>query len=648
MAKQSEELAWRVGGPQGSGVDTAAGIFQRACALGGLYVFGRREYFSNIKGRHSYYDVRIAHHPVTSHRESVDLLTTFEPESLTRHALAVVPGGGIILNAKDVDVPFSRLTFLEDRARQDLEAYLETRGLPKTTAGLIEDARRRGVQIYPIPYGEITAELGRRLGIPKAIADRTLNTIAVAISAALLEFPAEFVIRGIEKTWPGRQKIIDMNAEAVRLAYEYVRENLDTEHFEFRMDVEQTHPPRLLLNGNQAVALGKLAGGMTFQSYYPISPATDESFYLEAHSTFPLRNGEMGGVVVVQTEDEIAAIGMAIGAALTGARAATATSGPGFSLMVEALGWAGGNEVPVVVTLYMRGGPSTGMPTRTDQGDLWFAIHAGHGEFPRIVLASASLEEAFYDAAQAFNYAERYQVPVIHLVDKAMASYTQTVEMFDLSRVKIERGLLYTPSAEADGNRKGFPRFQFTETGISVRPFLGQPGATHWYTGTEHTVEGRVNEDPVIREKMMEKRARKLEVARREIPVEEKFQVYGDPDAPFTIMSWGSNKGAILEAMERLNREGIATRLIVVRILWPFPGEELRPYLESAKPLVMVEANFSGQLAQLLRRETGHTVDHLVVKYSGRPFSGEALYDVLKEVATGDPGERIVVRNPME
>ncbi len=649
MAKQSEELAWRVGGPQGSGVDTAAGIFQRACALGGLYLFGRREYYSNIKGRHSYYDVRIAHHPVTSHRESVDLLTTFEPESLTRHALAVVPGGAIILNSKDTDVPFTRLIYLEDRVRNDLEAYLENKGLLKTTAGLLEDARQRGVQIYPIPYNEITAELARRLGVPKAIADRTLNTIAVAISAALLEFPAEYVIRGIERTWPGRQKIIDMNAQAVELAYEYVQDNLDAEHFEFRMDIEGEHPPRLLLNGNQAVALGKLAGGMTFQSYYPISPATDESFYLEAHPSYPLRNGQgQGGALVVQTEDEIAAIGMAVGAALAGARAATATSGPGLSLMAEILGWAGTNEVPVVITNYMRGGPSTGMPTRTDQSDLWFAIHAGHGEFPRIVIASGSLEEAFYDAAQAFNYAERYQMPVIHLVDKAMASFTQTVDVFDLTRVKIDRGLLYTPPPDANGQTKPFPRFQPTETGISVRPLVGQPGAIHWYTGVEHTVEGRVNEDPVIREMMMEKRAHKLETARREIPVEEKIYVYGDPDASFTVMTWGSNKGAILEAMERLEQEGVSMRLIQVRLLWPFPGEELQPYLENANPLVMVEANFSGQLAQLLRRETGYVVDYQVVKYSGRPFSGESLYDVFNQILSGDAEKRIVVRNPME
>ena len=648
MAKQSEELAWRVGGPQGSGVDTAAGIFQRACAIGGLHVFGRREYYSNIKGRHSYYDVRVAHHPLTTHRESVDLLTTFEPESLTRHAMAVVPGGAIIFNSKDADVAFSRLIYLENRIRSDIEAYLDAKGLPKTTAGLLEDAKQRGVQIYPIPYDEITKELGKRLGVPKAIADRTLNTIAVAISAALLEFPKEYVIKGIEKTWPGRQKIIDMNIQAVDLAYEYVRENLDTEHFEFRMDVEKDHPPRLLLNGNQAVALGKMAGGMTFQSYYPISPATDESFFLEANNTFPLRNGQQGNVVVVQTEDEISAIGMALGAALAGARAATATSGPGFALMTEMFSWAGANETPVVITIYQRGGPSTGMPTRTDQGDLLFAIRGGQGDFPRIVMASASLEEAFYDAAQAFNYAEKYQVPVVHLVDKAMSSYTQTVDVFDLSKVKIERGALYEPPPDAEESTKPFPRFQFTETGISPRPFLGQPGGTHWYTGVEHTVEGRVNEDPVIREMMMEKRCNKIQLAQKEIPTEEKMQVYGDPDAEFTILTWGSNKGAILEAIERLKKDGISARLIQVRILWPFPGEELIPYLETAKPSVLVEANYTGQMAQLLRQETTYTPDHLVVKYSGRPFSGESLYEVFKNIAAGKADQRIVVRNPME
>jgi 2-oxoglutarate ferredoxin oxidoreductase subunit alpha len=395
------------------------------------------------------------------------------------------------------------------------------------------------------------------------------------------------------------------------------------------------------------VALGKLAAGMTFQTYYPISPATDESVYLEAHEALSTLAGEESSVIVVQTEDELAAVTMASGAALTGARSATATSGPGFSLMAEGLGWAGINEVPLVVTLYQRGGPSTGMPTRSEQGDLQFAIHAGHGEFPRLVLASGDLHEAFSDAAQAFNYAERYQMPVIHLLDKALASSTQTVRPFDVEALHIERGEVYAPgdSQHHDGS---FARFAPTASGISPRALLGQPGGMHWLTGGEHTVYGRVTEDPVVRERMMEKRARKLASAAREIPVEEKLQVYGDRGAAFTTVSWGSNKGAILEALERLAADGIAARLVQVRLLWPFPTAEMMPLLEGANPLVVVESNFSGQLAQLLREQTGRAGDCLVVKYNGRPMSGQELHRAFRSVHAGTGERRIVLRNSYE
>ncbi|RMF87251.1 MAG: 2-oxoglutarate ferredoxin oxidoreductase subunit alpha, partial [Nitrospinota bacterium] len=419
MTKQQEELAWRVGGPQGSGVDTAAGIFARACAIGGLHLFGRREYYSNIMGRHSYYDVRVAHHVLTCHRETVDLLTSFEEETIARHTLAVVPGGGIVYNADHAEIPLDRITFLDKRAQRDLATYLEKRGLPASTAGLLEDARQRGVQVYPLPFRQVTGMLAQELGVSQAVAERTLNTMAVAVSCALLDYDPTYIIKALERTFPGRQQIIDMNVRAVQLSYDFVHERFDTQGFAFRLSPEAISEQRLFVNGSQAVALGKLAAGATFQTYYPISPATDESVYLEAHETFPTRNGEEGSILVVQTEDELSAVTMAAGAALTGARSATATSGPGFSLMAEGLGWAGINEVPLVVTLYQRGGPSTGMPTRTEQGDLKFAVHGGHGEFPRIVIASGDIIEAFYDAAHAFNYAERYQMPVIHLMDKA-------------------------------------------------------------------------------------------------------------------------------------------------------------------------------------------------------------------------------------
>ncbi|RME82254.1 MAG: 2-oxoacid:acceptor oxidoreductase subunit alpha, partial [Caldilineae bacterium] len=603
MAKQQEELAWRVGGPQGSGVDTAAGIFARACAIGGLHLFGRREYYSNIMGRHSYYDVRVAHHVLTCHRETVDLLTTFENETLARHAISVVGGGGIIYDTNDADVDLGRITFLDRRAKEDMSAFLEEQGLPASTAGLLEHARQRGVQTFAVPFGDITRALAKELDVPQAIADRTLNTLAVAVSCALLDYDPDYLNKALERTFPGRTKIINMNVRAVELAYEYVHATFDTSAFGFRLVPEETTERRLFVNGNQAVAMGKLAGGMTFQTYYPISPATDESVYLEAHEKFPSRNGEEGSVIVVQTEDELSAVTMASGAALTGARSATATSGPGFSLMAEGLGWAGINEVPLVVTVYQRGSPSTGMPTRTEQGDLQFAVHAGHGDFPRIVIASGDIIEAFYDAAQAFNYAERYQMPVIHLVDKAMASTTRTVPVFDVDSIRIERGQIFQPPIDANG--KGpYPRFQPTETGITPRALLGQPGGTHWLTGGEHTIFGRVTEDPVVREQQMEKRARKLELAAREIPLDEKLKVYGDAEAAFTVMSWGSNKGAIQEALQLLKRDGVSARLVQVRLLWPFPADEITALLETADPVVIVESNFSGQFARLLREST--------------------------------------------
>jgi len=644
VTNKRDDLAWRVGGPQGSGVDTAAGIFQRACALGGLNVFGRREYYSNIMGRHSYFDVRVAHSPVHIHRDRVELLTTFEAETLARHATSVIEGGALFYAAKDVETEISAITYLDPRAKQDLIAYLEERDLPATIAGLLEDARNRGVQTYEANYEQIVELLADNLGVPQALASRTMNTLAVSMSLALVEYRRKNLYEALEKTWPGKQKIIDLNVAAVDLAYQFVRDTYDTSKFDYRLEPTDSKEPRILINGTQAVAMGKIAGGLTFQSYYPISPATDESVYLEAHETFSTSNGDRGSVLVVQTEDEISAVCMAAGAALTGARSSTATSGPGFALMAEGLGWVGNNEVPLVVTLYQRGGPSTGLPTRTEQGDLWFALNCGHGEFPRIVMSSSDLDEAFYDAADAFNYAERYQTVVVHMLDKSLSSKTKTVAPFDLEEITIDRGEVATP----DPDNELFERFAVTESGISPRPLHGMPGGMHWLTGGEHTPVGRVTEDPVQRERQMEKRMRKMETAAREIPFDKKVQVYGDRDAAFTVLSWGSNKGGVLDAIDRLAEDGIAARLVQVRILSPFPAPELEELFAASSPLVAVETNFSGQLAQVLRQHTGITCDHLVVKYNGRPFSGRELYEAFKAIHGGTDEKKIVIRNPNE
>ncbi len=663
--EHDRSLAWRVGGPQGSGVDTAARIFAGACVAGGLHVFGRREYYSNIMGRHSYYDVRVDRRPMSCHRNQVEVLVTFEAETLARHAISVVPGGALIYDEAAGDEALERITFLDERAREDLTAYLAARDLPATTAGVLRDARQRGVQTVAVSYDRIIDKLAEDERY-RDRADRTKNTVAVAVSAALLGYSPRFLEASLVEIFSEKKGVVDLNVRAAEIAYDYVREELEVkvlEHWlvgpqsDHRPPVGEPRGDRMILAGGaEAVALGKMAAGMSFQTYYPISPATDESVYLEAHASVPQRNGEAAAIIMVQTEDELSAVTMASGAALTGARSATATAGPGFSLMVEGMGWAGMNEVPLVITLYQRGGPSTGLPTRTEQGDLLFAINAGHGEFPRLVIASGDLTEAFYDAALAFNYAERYQTPVIHLLDQTIARTTQTVAPFDVSRIKIERGQVYRPEAQpaaGDGASpeepfEGYQRFALTESGVSPRALVGQPGGMHWLTGSEHTEQGLVTEDPVIREQQMEKRARKLELAAREIPLEDKLQVYGDPQSALTMVSWGSNKGAILEALDGLLAQGIPARLIQVHLLWPFPTQEISALLETADPVVVVESNQSGQFAQILSGQTCRYVDHLVLKYNGRPMTCGEVFRALRDIHDGGAERRIVLRNPFE
>jgi 2-oxoglutarate/2-oxoacid ferredoxin oxidoreductase subunit alpha len=305
----------------------------------------------------------------------------------------------------------------------------------------------------------------------------------------------------------------------------------------------------------------------------------------------------------------------------------------------------------VVITLYQRAGPSTGLPTRHEQGDLSFALHAGHGDFPRIILASGDLEESFYDVVKSFNLAERYQMPVIHLLDKAMANADQTCESFDPDRVKIDRGLLVRSVRNGNGNvssggGENFERFKFTETGISPRPVIGTEGGIYWNSGDEHDQNGHITEDPTNRMMMMEKRMGKLDLAAREIPIEDKVVLHGPEQAPITLLSWGSTKGAILDAMDALReQDGISVNFLQVRLISPFPTKEVKDALSNARKLVDVEMNYTAQLAGLLREKTGMPTDHQVVKYNGRPMSCDEVYDAVKQISSGTAPERLVLTN---
>jgi len=653
-------LVWMIGGPQGSGVDSAANIFARACSYGGLYVFGNREYHSNIKGLHSYFQIRVSERPVHCHRSFVDLLATFDAETVVRHRFEVVKQGGIIYDPAYEATRIQDIPTLEREFVDEYVAVLKEKGFGGTVADLVEDAKSDGIRIYPLPYMDILKEIAEKLGEPKlSKIVRMINILALGVSCAILDYDIEPLAEAIRSIFKPKPKIADMNILACRMAYDYAKKSLGT-GFSVKLEKVEASERRIFLMGNQAVALGKLAGGCRFQTYYPITPAADESEYLEANERLELSApgqvptpevGEAslmkrsGSIVVVQTEDEIAAINMASGATLTGTRASTSTSGPGFSLMVEGLGWAGMNEVPVVITYYQRGAPSTGLPTRHGQDDLRFAIHASHGEFAKIVLASGDIQESFYDAALAFNYAERFQMPVIHLLDKAMANSSNTYPIFNISNVKVERGELL----DSEGLRKllqetgEYRRFQLTESGISPRIPLGVEGTVFWNTGDERNEFGHISENPKVRTLMMEKRMKKLEVVEREIPTSEKLNFFGDEDGAATVISWGSPKGAILEAKERLEAEGIKINFLQVRLMHPFPAGEVSKLLNGAKRIIDVEMNYSGQLAGIVREETGILIEDRILKYNGRPMTSDEVYESIKNILVGKAERRQVL-----
>jgi 2-oxoglutarate ferredoxin oxidoreductase subunit alpha len=628
------------GGPQGSGVDSAANIFGRACGYGGLYVYGRREYHSNIKTMHSYFLQRISKQPTLANISDVNLLAAFDAETVVRHVSEVVSGGGIIVDSRDLGVNVLKdiITFSEDYKTQ-IRDFMKENGVGETINDFLSYAKQKNIQVFLVPYTDLLKQIGEKLHIEQvSTLSKMINVLTIGVSFALLKYDRGLVEKAIRATF--HEKIADMNVAAVDTAYDYAEKNFDVNNFKHELVKMDITEPRIFLTGNQAVAMGKVLGGCRVQTYYPITPAADESEYLEAHEILKTKKGGEEAIIVLQTEDEIAAVNSASGACLAGARAATSTSGPGFSLMAEGLGWAGNNEVPLVITYYQRGGPATGQPTRHSQQDLRFAMHAAHGEFARIILASGDIEECFFDAAEVFNLAEKYQMPVIHLLDKGMANSSQTYPVFDYAKVKIDRGLIV---GEKELEGKAYKRFQFTETGVSPRAFLGTKNGVQWCSGDEHNESGNINEEPIIRRKMMEKRLKKLELVDKEVPLEMKAKFFGDKDSENIVVSWGSPKGAIIEALNQLKDESFNIGYIQVRMIHPLPTAYLKQMLAGKKRIIDVEDNATAQLGGVITEHTSIKPTHYVLKYTGRPMMTTEVYEALKAILTDKAAEKQVL-----
>ncbi len=634
------ELTWVIGGAQGSGVDSAANIFSKTCAEDGLHIFGKREYYSNIKGEHSYFTVRVSNKPIRSHKESIDILVSFDAETLFRHAKDVSTDGIIIFNSELIETSINEIPTLDADVQSKIIEYCNySGGDPLTIKKLLEKIQQNSIKCYGIPYHQLLKNFSEHTNNPAlSKLARMINVLALSISLSFININRQALSRAIKYIFRTKPKIAEINVAAAEYAYNYAEQIFQNNKFTFSEN-KRDFSDIILVQGSQSSALGKIVAGCRFQTYYPITPASEDSEFLEANQVIEQIDGNKGSVLVMQTEDEISAITMAIGGALTGTRTATATSGPGFSLMAEALGWAGINEVPLVVSLYQRAGPSTGLPTRHEQGDLLFAINAGHGEFPRIVFASGDIEESFYDTLKVFNFAEIFQLPVIHLLDKAIASSVMTCKNFDPNKISIDRGCLIKKidnKSQDQEKLKHFKRFELKENGpISPRPPLGTENGIFWNTGDEHDEEGHISEDPTVRIKMMDKRMSKLDLILQEIQDEDKALSYNG-NSDIVITSWGSTKGAILDTLDELNKEGIKIKFVQVKLLNPFPQQLLEKMLNSAKTIINIEMNYSSQLAKLIKQNLHRDIDYEIVKYNGRPISCDELYRIIKEIVNNN------------
>ena len=631
----NNELTWMIGGPQGSGVETAANIFSQVFSKMGYHVFGKREYYSNIKGEHSYFAVRISEKKIRSSINGTNILVAFDAETIFRHADDVLKDGVIIYDSAIEKSRIKDVFTLDNDFKQRLLEMLRSKNKQDSVKDMLDLASENGVKTYSVSFRDTLSEISTQLNNPRLKGMvRMSNTLGVSFSLGMLKAPTQIMHNAIELIFSKKKAVAELNKQVATFAYNYASAKFTDVDLLF--ETREVESNTMLVQGHYGTSLGKMVAGCRFQSYYPITPATDESDFLERNEILEINGERPGSTLVVQTEDEISAIGMAIGSSLTGTRSSTCTSGPGFSLMAESLGWAGINEIPLVITLYQRSGPSTGLPTRHGQDDLLFAINAGHGEFPRIVYASGDVEESFYDTINCFNYTDIFQVPVIHMMDKFIASSVTTCKRFQSDKIEIDRGKLLEKIESPN-----YLRFAHTTDGISPRSKIGLENGIFWNTGDESDMQGHISEDPVNRVEMMDKRLQRFTQILENIPKDE--QILSHSTGEICVISWGSTKGPIIDAIEMLKNEGIDIGFVQIKLLHPFPKETLETLLKDCKTLINIEANQTAQLGSLIRQNLLREPDYYVLKYTGRAMTCDEIYNSLKKIVTNKAEKREVL-----
>ncbi len=553
-----------IGGEAGFGVMSAGKTIAKLAVRGGHYTFDYSEYPSIVRGGHNVMYITIDDKPVLAQQRHINCLLALNQQTIDLHAdeLAI---GAIVLY---------------DSAK-----------------GMSVDKLGSGAVGVDVPMFRLAKEYGG--------SSVMRNTAALGAMIAVLGADLKMLYELISEEFAHKKPIIaEKNHDVAKAAYDYVHRTYADAPCHVLKPINKTSH-RLLINGNEAAAMASIAAGMQFASIYPMTPTSNIMHVLAKHQ-------EEHNYVYKQPEDEIAAINMAIGAAHAGARAMTATSGGGFCLMSEGLGLAGITETPVVIFEGMRGSPATGLPTWTEQGDLRFVLHAHQGDFPRIVIAPGDMEEVFHMSMQAFNLAERYQLPVVILIDKHLCESHQAIDGLDYGSYVVDRGSVEKKVSDS------YERYKVTKDGISPRSYAGS-GNHYVANSDEHTTIGYSEESSENRLEQMHKRMKKVEVALKKDAWGP--NLYGPKNAKTTIVCWGSTKGAALEALEEMSDVN------VLHFTWmtPFPADDVKKLLEKSERIINIEGNYSAQFAGYLREQTGIAVTENFLKYDGRPFYSEEI-----------------------
>ncbi len=578
----SQSFALGIGGAAGQGVATPGDIFAKIFSRRGLHLNAYNAYQSIIRGGHTFLTVRTGPGNISNTGDHLDLLIPLNQDTMDRHLRLLTDGGACLYNSDLIQ--------------------------PGTPAP--------GVQLCPMPISKMADITRNKIG---------QNTIAIgaALSMMGIGFPAlESVLA--EQFRKKEQAVIDENVNLARTGYDYATQNFKP----FAWPLPMTEARYAVLSGNGAMAMGGAAAGVKFYCAYPMSPSTGVLHWMAEHA-------RTAQIMVRQVEDEIGVINMAIGAAHGGVRAMCATSGGGFALMSEGLGLSAQAEIPVVVIDCQRAGPSTGVPTKTEQGDLWQMLGAAFGDYPRVIAAPLDIADCFKLMPEIFNITDRFQCPGIVLCDLLLAEGRLSVDPRELDFYPtVDRGELIT--SNGTGDHEPYKRYKITESGVSPRVIPGVPGHTHVVSSDEHDEDGVLISDEytntVKRRAMMEKRMRKVDGIEASVPPP---QLRGPANADVTLIGWGSTYGVIDEACELLREAGISANHLPIRWLVPLHGDAILDLLKGARHTIIVENNFSGQFARYLRSETSFVPDGNIRKYDGEPFMPHHIVEAVKEQLAG-------------